>query len=83
MGVNKDVHEAAIDAFASASQNKMFGRFNKALEKAFKDNGLKGDKLSRALGEVIKSQVEFLKGIIKTGISEQGKERRKNDKKVD
>jgi hypothetical protein len=61
----------------------MFGKFNKALENAFKDNGLKGDKLSRVLGEVIKSQVEFLKGIIKTSISEQGKERRKNDKKVD
>lgn len=74
-GFNKDWNEAAIDAFASASVDKIFGRFNKQLEKAFDANGLKADKLTVAMGEILEGQKDFLESSLKAAISEVGKEK--------
>ena len=76
----KTVKEAAIDGLAIAFTNKMFGRFNKALEKAFEAKGLKGDKLRNAMNVLIKSQTEFLMEAIETAISEKAKEKQKSKK---
>lgn len=70
-----DWNEAAIDAFASASVDKIFGRFNKQLEKAFDANGLKGDKLTGAMEEILQGQKDFLESSLKAAISEVDKEK--------
>jgi RHS repeat-associated protein len=71
----KSVSESSIDALTAAFVNKLFGRYNKAIEKAFEAKGLKPDQVREGIVSVIKSQTEFIQGLIKTTISEKAKEK--------
>ena len=74
-GLNKDIDEAGIDAFATASISVIFGKYNKALEEAFKVKGVDDKNITKTMGKVIKSQVEFISGLLRSGISETAKEK--------
>jgi RHS repeat-associated protein len=75
----KSMSDALVDAFTSAAVDKIFGNFNKQLEKAFREKGLKGDKLTQAVGKVVSAQSEYLQGALKVAASE-GLKDKINDK---
>jgi len=70
----KGLDAAAADAFADLATEKLFGRFNEALKTAFEKKGIKGEKLTQALGEVVKSEAKFVEETLKNGISRTTKE---------
>jgi RHS repeat-associated protein len=69
----KSGSDAVIDAFTSVAGKKLFGRFNKQVEKAFKAKGLKGDNLTQAMGKVITAQSEYIQNALKTAAGEEAK----------
>lgn len=70
----KTLSESAVDSLAIAFANKLFGRFSKAVEKAFESKKLKSDKLRDALESVLKSLTEFLMQVVEPAVSEKPKE---------
>ncbi len=70
----KTISDALIDGYASFATNKVFGRFNKEIEKVLKSKGFSKDKLANVMGEFIKTQNDFIKNSVKTGIAEATKD---------
>lgn len=74
---NKSLSDASLDAGASALVGVLFGKFDKELEKAFKAKGFKGDKLTAAIGSVIKAQKDYIESALKTSLAETAKDKLK------